>query len=434
VIERAAATLALIYEKTGDDKERHFIHRDIRPEILLYPGEGVIKICDFSAAYLPGFSDDDLGRDLENYGSRDQDPVMLHMMGMSSHYCAPEIYEKPLAFSATADVFSLGVILNELLFAEKSHRLAFRERRNVQRAVFEWQKKNGLGKDWGGILYDPPIDGEDKDACEEIESYAARTGGFEPLGENGRYFDLAVLVGKATCHWKERWTMEEFRNHLASANHLIRHYLAASCREDIGKSVQSKDPAKLQQALSIASAVFGGTKGARIPLVMPRCAAACVHCHNYYDDTNLEEAKYACHAPEMDVAIRTLQEVATAVTRDLEASSEDQLEISRENARAALQAIDKSLQICPGVIDLVPAELDRAVLSAVGQQMLEPHKSFLEAGKRLFKSAGEGTLSVVDRPDANMPPREDSQEAAAFAADLLMMITRHALPDEHSKQ
>src|SRR5207237_2283036 len=80
---------------------RGVIHRDIKPEnILIGPGGGV-KIADFGLAKLT---------------SIDQMRLTLSNVAMGTpHYMAPEQLEKSAGVDERADLFSLGVLLYEML-------------------------------------------------------------------------------------------------------------------------------------------------------------------------------------------------------------------------------------------------------------------------------------------------------------------------------
>jgi hypothetical protein len=82
------------------------VHRDIKPENVLVDKKGRVKITDFGLARL-------LGRDTQDWrltGAAD-------VMG-TPHYMAPEQVEHPLAVDHRADIYSLGVVLYEMLTGE----------------------------------------------------------------------------------------------------------------------------------------------------------------------------------------------------------------------------------------------------------------------------------------------------------------------------
>ena len=82
------------------------VHRDIKPENIMIDTEGRVKIADFGLAKL---------LDKESAG-----PTLTranHIMG-TMHYMAPEQIETPLTVDHRADIYSLGVVIYELLTGE----------------------------------------------------------------------------------------------------------------------------------------------------------------------------------------------------------------------------------------------------------------------------------------------------------------------------
>lgn len=82
------------------------VHRDIKPENILVDTKGRVKIADFGIAkILVGTA---------------QGPALTgeHDIIGTPHYMAPEQIEKPATVDQRADIFSLGVVLYELLTGE----------------------------------------------------------------------------------------------------------------------------------------------------------------------------------------------------------------------------------------------------------------------------------------------------------------------------
>lgn len=79
------------------------VHRDIKPENVLIDRRGRVKIADFGLARI-------LGQDREASRLTGEGQVMG-----TPHYMAPEQVEKPLAVDHRADIYSLGVVLYEML-------------------------------------------------------------------------------------------------------------------------------------------------------------------------------------------------------------------------------------------------------------------------------------------------------------------------------
>ena len=87
--------------------EEGVLHRDIKPENVLIDSKGRVKVVDFGIAKL--------------VGDEPQSDVTLTMQGAvlgSPHYMAPEQIETPGDVDQRADIYSLGVVLYELLTGE----------------------------------------------------------------------------------------------------------------------------------------------------------------------------------------------------------------------------------------------------------------------------------------------------------------------------
>ncbi len=82
------------------------VHRDIKPENVLLDQKGRVKIADFGLAKMLGAGPQDLQLTQSN-----------HVLG-TLHYMAPEQLEKPLSVDHRADIYSLGVVLYEMLTGE----------------------------------------------------------------------------------------------------------------------------------------------------------------------------------------------------------------------------------------------------------------------------------------------------------------------------
>ena len=85
--------------------DQGIVHRDIKPENLLVDRRGRVHIADFGLAKI-------VGGDADARLTQTQ-----HVMG-TPHYMAPEQFEKPTAVDHRADIYSLGVVLYEMLTGE----------------------------------------------------------------------------------------------------------------------------------------------------------------------------------------------------------------------------------------------------------------------------------------------------------------------------
>jgi serine/threonine protein kinase len=104
--EQALAIVPAICDALQYAHERGVWHRDIKPENILLDRDGKVKIADFGIARIIG----DPHRDFT-----------LTMTGNalgSTAYMAPEQHEKPHDVDHRADIYSLGVVIYEMLTGE----------------------------------------------------------------------------------------------------------------------------------------------------------------------------------------------------------------------------------------------------------------------------------------------------------------------------
>ncbi|MEM7453238.1 MAG: protein kinase [Planctomycetota bacterium] len=87
--------------------DKGIVHRDIKPENILIDTAGHVKIADFGLAKL-------LDKDTRSGPTLTQ----AHQVMGTMHYMAPEQIEKPLSVDHRADIYSLGVVIYELLTGE----------------------------------------------------------------------------------------------------------------------------------------------------------------------------------------------------------------------------------------------------------------------------------------------------------------------------
>ena len=86
--------------------DKGIVHRDIKPENILSILNGKVKIADFGLAKL--LNDETVAPAL----------TQAHQVMGTMHYMAPEQFERPLDVDHRADIYSLGVVIYELLTGE----------------------------------------------------------------------------------------------------------------------------------------------------------------------------------------------------------------------------------------------------------------------------------------------------------------------------
>jgi len=104
--KEALAIVPRICEALQFAHEEGIVHRDIKPENILIDKKGRVKMADFGLAKL-------LGKTLQEYQLTGPQTVMG-----TPHYMAPEQLERPLEVDHRADIYSLGVVLYEMLTGE----------------------------------------------------------------------------------------------------------------------------------------------------------------------------------------------------------------------------------------------------------------------------------------------------------------------------
>ncbi|HEY1490530.1 MAG TPA: protein kinase, partial [Verrucomicrobiae bacterium] len=103
--EEALAIVPKICEALQYAHQLGIVHRDIKPENILMDKRGEVKIADFGIAKI-------LGQPAQAGLTQEQ-----QIIG-TPHYMAPEQVERPKTVDHRADIYSLGVVLYEMLTGE----------------------------------------------------------------------------------------------------------------------------------------------------------------------------------------------------------------------------------------------------------------------------------------------------------------------------
>ncbi len=114
--EQALAMVPPICEALQYAHEHGIVHRDIKPENLLLDREGRIKIADFGIAKI--VAGRGAGDPLATPPATDGTPGSLSLAAGTPQYMAPEQASDPAHVDHRADIYSLGVVLYEMLTGE----------------------------------------------------------------------------------------------------------------------------------------------------------------------------------------------------------------------------------------------------------------------------------------------------------------------------
>jgi tRNA A-37 threonylcarbamoyl transferase component Bud32 len=104
--EQALKLIPQICEALQYAHDEGIVHRDIKPENILLDKKGRVKIADFGLAKL-------LARTPADFTL-----TATHQVMGTPHYMAPEQMDKPQTVDHRADIYSLGVVLYEMLTGE----------------------------------------------------------------------------------------------------------------------------------------------------------------------------------------------------------------------------------------------------------------------------------------------------------------------------
>lgn len=114
------------------------IHRDLKPDNILVDEEGAPKLLDFGIAKL---------------ADADADVTRTAMRALTPQYASPE-QVRGGAITTASDVYSLGVVLYELLTGRQPYRVSATTPGEMERAICESEPAPaGLGSDLDNILH-----------------------------------------------------------------------------------------------------------------------------------------------------------------------------------------------------------------------------------------------------------------------------------------
>jgi len=109
--EEALAIVPPLCDALQFAHDRGIVHRDIKPENLLLDKAGRVKVADFGIAKM-------LGAGPSHGGGSVTPENATHSVVGTPGYCAPEQMNDPGRVDSRADIYSLGVVLYEMLTGE----------------------------------------------------------------------------------------------------------------------------------------------------------------------------------------------------------------------------------------------------------------------------------------------------------------------------
>ncbi|MGQ0640769.1 MAG: protein kinase domain-containing protein [Gemmatimonadaceae bacterium] len=108
---------------------RLIVHRDLKPGNILVTGDGVVKLLDFGIAKLLGAADAE--------GTSSEVPLTLgHERVLTPEYASPEQLRGGIV-STASDVYSLGLVLYEMLAGQRPFDLRNKSYADVERIIAE---------------------------------------------------------------------------------------------------------------------------------------------------------------------------------------------------------------------------------------------------------------------------------------------------------
>lgn len=129
-IKERLKLLSKICEPINFAHEHHIVHRDLKPSNILVTEDGIPKLLDFGIAKFldPNIYDEFF------------DPTITSTRLLTPEYASPEqVSGAPI--SETSDIYSLGVIIYELLTGHRPYQLHNRATHEIARVICEEQPK-----------------------------------------------------------------------------------------------------------------------------------------------------------------------------------------------------------------------------------------------------------------------------------------------------
>ena len=118
--KHALSIISPICEALTFAHSRGIVHRDIKPENLLLDCDGKVKIADFGIARIVRLSADETtsSSDASSDAAIQESQLTGDVVLGTPNYMAPEQMQNPETVDQRADVYSLGVVLYEMLAGE----------------------------------------------------------------------------------------------------------------------------------------------------------------------------------------------------------------------------------------------------------------------------------------------------------------------------
>lgn len=102
-VDQIRRQFGLLLDAVDHAHGRGILHRDLKPDNLMLTRDGLLKVADFGLAKIAG-------PDRSPFGSTATGVAMG-----TPYYMAPEVLDNAKSFDVRSDIYSLGVILHELL-------------------------------------------------------------------------------------------------------------------------------------------------------------------------------------------------------------------------------------------------------------------------------------------------------------------------------